>query len=91
MNPVRGLIVGLIHGYRYLVSPVLPSSCRYHPTCSAYALEAVSRYGALKGGWIALKRISRCHPWGGAGYDPVPGSSGNTTHSSLDDNYHPIS
>lgn len=74
MNPARGLIVGLIQGYRYLISPILPSSCRYHPTCSMYALDALSRHGVLKGGWIALKRILRCHPWGGSGYDPVPGT-----------------
>jgi len=53
-------------------SRILPSSCRFAPSCSAYAIEALSRYGALKGGWLALRRILRCHPWGGHGYDPVP-------------------
>jgi hypothetical protein len=91
MNPLRGLVVGLIYGYRYLVSPILPSSCRYRPTCSEYALEALSRYGALKGGWIALKRILRCHPWGGSGHDPVPGTGTDAAHCRLDDHYHPIS
>lgn len=91
MNPVRGLVVGLIHGYRYIISPMLPKSCRYSPTCSAYALEALSRYGVLKGGWIALKRILRCHPWGGSGYDPVPGSVAAPEHDHLHDHYHPVS
>ena len=58
--------------YRYAVSPVLPAVCRYQPTCSAYALQAVRRFGAWRGGWLALRRIARCHPWGGAGLDPVP-------------------
>ncbi|WP_184016285.1 membrane protein insertion efficiency factor YidD [Sphingobium boeckii] len=53
-------------------SRVLPPSCRYSPSCSAYAITALSRYGAFKGGWLAAKRIGRCHPWGGAGHDPVP-------------------
>ena len=51
---------------------VLPPSCRYTPSCSAYAITALSRYGALRGSWLALKRIGRCHPWGGQGHDPVP-------------------
>ncbi|MBN1301110.1 MAG: membrane protein insertion efficiency factor YidD [Melioribacteraceae bacterium] len=62
----------LIKIYQILISPVLPSSCRYQPTCSQYSLEALKKYGLLKGGWLGIKRISRCHPWGGSGYDPVP-------------------
>lgn len=62
-----------IHFYRLVISPWLPRSCRYTPTCSAYALEALDKHGAVKGGWLALRRILRCHPWGGRGYnDPVP-------------------
>lgn len=71
-NVPRILLKGLIRGYQLFVSPILPGACRYEPTCSAYAAEAVGRYGALRGGWLAIKRIARCHPWGGWGYDPVP-------------------
>lgn len=62
----------LIKIYQLLISPLFPSSCRYTPTCSHYTLEALKRYGLFKGGWLGIKRISRCHPWGGSGYDPVP-------------------
>ena len=61
-----------IRGYQLLIRPLLSGSCRYLPTCSEYAAEAIVTYGALKGGWIGLKRIFRCHPFGGAGLDPVP-------------------
>lgn len=66
------ILIGLIHFYQGAISPLTPPSCRYTPTCSQYALEAIKKYGALKGGWLALKRILRCHPWGGSGFDPVP-------------------
>jgi len=62
----------LIKIYQLLISPLFPSSCRYNPTCSHYTLEALKKYGLLKGGWLGIKRISRCHPWGGSGYDPIP-------------------
>ncbi len=62
--------------YRYVLSPVVPAGCRYLPTCSAYTLEAVELHGPWRGGWMALRRVARCHPWGGAGYDPV--STGET-------------
>ncbi len=65
-------LVLLIRGYQVSISPLLPAACRYHPTCSAYAIEAVQRYGALRGGWMAVKRIGRCHPFRPGGYDPVP-------------------
>lgn len=62
----------LIRFYQCAVSPHFPPACRYTPTCSQYAVEAITRYGIRRGGWLALKRICRCHPWGGSGYDPVP-------------------
>lgn len=68
------LLLTVIGFYRRVISPYTPASCRYLPTCSAYAEEAVRRYGAGRGGWLALRRLLRCHPWGGSGYDPVPES-----------------
>jgi putative membrane protein insertion efficiency factor len=62
----------LIKTYQLLISPLFPPSCRFTPTCSHYTLEALKKYGILKGGWLGFKRIIRCHPWGGSGYDPVP-------------------
>jgi putative membrane protein insertion efficiency factor len=58
--------------YRYFISPMLPPSCRYSPTCSEYALEALRVHGPFRGSWLALRRLARCHPWGGHGHDPVP-------------------
>ena len=68
---MKQIVIFVVRAYRLLLSPYLPPSCRYQPTCSQYAEEALNKYGALKGGMIALKRISRCHPWGGSGYDPL--------------------
>lgn len=62
----------LIGAYRLLVSPLLGRNCRYFPTCSEYAEEAVQKYGAWRGGWLSMKRVARCHPWNPGGYDPVP-------------------
>ncbi len=62
----------LIKGYQNFISPLIPSSCRYTPTCSHYAVEALQTHGLLKGGWLAAKRIASCNPWGGSGFDPVP-------------------
>lgn len=62
----------LIKIYQRVISPVLGPQCRFTPTCSNYALEAFKKYGVFKGGWLAIKRISKCHPWGKSGYDPVP-------------------
>jgi putative membrane protein insertion efficiency factor len=73
MSKLLGYIfVAIINAYRYFISPMLGPSCRYTPTCSAYGLEAIKKYGGFKGGWLTLKRIASCHPWGGSGYDPVP-------------------
>jgi uncharacterized protein len=66
------LIVALIQAYRYALSPLLGPSCRFHPSCSQYALEAVVRHGSLRGVWLALKRVLRCNPWHCGGHDPVP-------------------
>ena len=63
---------GVIRGYQLLISPLLAPSCRYLPSCSDYAIEALARHGALRGSVLALRRLCRCHPWGGSGYDPVP-------------------
>ncbi len=64
--------IALVKFYQYCISPFTPPSCRFVPTCSQYAVEALKKYGPLKGGWLTLKRLARCHPWGGSGYDPVP-------------------
>lgn len=73
MNKVLSwLILGIFQFYKGVISPWLMPACRYTPTCSEYGIEAVKKYGAFKGTWLALKRLSRCHPWGGHGHDPVP-------------------
>ena len=69
---MKRLLIGLITAYRYLLSPFLGPSCRFYPTCSAYAAEAIDTHGALRGSWLAVKRILKCHPWHPGGLDPVP-------------------
>lgn len=78
-SPLGGLgfilslpFIALIKIYQWVVSPILGPKCRFTPTCSQYAAEALKKHGVLKGLWLAVKRVSRCHPWGGSGYDPVP-------------------
>ena len=74
-------LLGLVWLYRVAISPLLGANCRFQPSCSEYAAEALRRFGAFRGGWLVLRRISRCHPWGGSGYDPVPGlQSGTESH-----------
>ena len=74
MGPVAHVVALPVRAYRLLFSPWVGFNCRYQPTCSAYALEALQRHGALKGSWLAARRILRCHPCGSSGYDPVPGA-----------------
>lgn len=69
---IVALLRAPIRFYRRFISPLKPPTCRYLPTCSAYAIEALEKHGAMKGSWLAARRICRCHPWGGSGYDPVP-------------------
>ncbi|MGB9593713.1 MAG: membrane protein insertion efficiency factor YidD [Anaerolineae bacterium] len=69
---MRRLVLALIRFYQRYISPGLPPSCRFYPTCSHYTYEAVERYGVVKGGWLGIKRILRCQPWNPGGYDPVP-------------------
>lgn len=71
----------LLRAYKWAISPMLPAACRYVPTCSEYAMEAVERYGALRGGWIALARVLRCHPFARSGYDPVVATALQTRES----------
>ena len=66
------LLIGFLRAYRFLISPMYGQVCRYYPSCSAYALEAVTVHGSIKGSWLALRRVLRCHPWTPGGYDPVP-------------------
>jgi uncharacterized protein len=69
---VRSALIAAIRVYQTVFSPLLAPACRFEPSCSSYAVEAIARRGAIRGSWLALRRIGRCHPWGGLGYDPVP-------------------
>ena len=69
---ISSIVLLPVYFYRYCISPMKPPTCRFLPTCSEYAIEAVKKHGPFKGFWLTIKRISRCHPWGGHGYDPVP-------------------
>jgi uncharacterized protein len=69
---IARVLTALVRGYQLALSPLLPAACRYYPTCSAYAIEAIERYGAARGSWLAARRLARCHPFRPGGYDPVP-------------------
>lgn len=69
---MRRIVIKLIHGYQYLISPLGPPTCRFTPSCSHYSCEAVAKYGVMKGGWLSIKRLLRCNPWNAGGYDPIP-------------------
>lgn len=66
------ILLGLVRVYRYIVSPLLGSCCRFYPSCSVYAVHALEAHGAVRGGWLAVRRVARCHPWHPGGFDPVP-------------------
>jgi uncharacterized protein len=72
MKITENIAVAFVRFYQAAIRPLLPNTCRFEPSCSAYAIEAIRKYGALKGSWLGFRRILRCHPWGGHGYDPVP-------------------
>src|SRR5690606_36564984 len=76
-SPLAWPLIAMIRVYQLTFSPLIGGSCRYRPTCSNYAIEALRKHGALKGSWLAARRLSRCHPWGGSGEDPVPGGRRN--------------
>ncbi|WP_317897016.1 membrane protein insertion efficiency factor YidD [Aurantibacillus circumpalustris] len=69
---LKKIAILFVKFYQAAIRPLLPNACRYTPSCSQYSIEAINKYGAIKGSWLGLKRILRCHPWGGHGYDPVP-------------------
>jgi len=76
----KKVLIFPIRLYQRFLSPLLPPACRYSPTCSQYSVEAIQRHGALKGSWLAIKRIASCNPWGGSGYDPVPPVGDENSH-----------
>lgn len=83
MNPVVFLVRGVIRIYQWFISPALGTQCRHWPSCSRYTLEAIETHGLVAGGWLGMKRIARCNPWGSWGYDPVPPRPSNLAPSNL--------
>ncbi|MDE1461034.1 membrane protein insertion efficiency factor YidD [Spartinivicinus poritis] len=83
---MKKLFMLLIRAYQLAISPLLGRNCRFYPSCSSYALEAIEQYGAIKGCWLAVRRLLRCHPWHPGGYDPVPGTVDCCEQAETDNN-----
>lgn len=77
---MKYLLIGLLKAYRKVISPLYGDVCKFYPTCSAYSLEAVQRHGAIKGTWLTMRRLGRCHPWSLGGFDPVPATDAQKVH-----------
>ena len=86
---MKYVLIALLRGYRAVISPLYGQVCRYHPSCSAYALEAVQVHGSLRGSWLAVRRLGRCHPWAAGGYDPVPTRTPAAPHALTTARRHP--
>lgn len=80
---MKFLMIGFIKAWRFAISPLYGQVCRYHPSCSAYALEAVTVHGSVRGGWLSFRRVTSCHPWAAGGYDPVPPASNKTSSDAV--------
>lgn len=83
-SPLAVALAALVHAYRWLIAPMLGPRCRFYPSCSAYALEALEQHGAIRGAWLAARRLLRCHPWHPGGYDPVPDAAALGAHGHSD-------
>ncbi|CAO3405840.1 membrane protein insertion efficiency factor YidD [Azospirillum largimobile] len=79
LSPLAHLLRALVYLYRWILSPFVGWHCRFQPTCSCYAIESLEKHGAIRGGWLTLRRLGRCHPWGGSGWDPVPDAAARSS------------